>query len=1455
MGTLIPLSSPVLKSKKYTVPTDTGTWEITGWSGETPGPEVVHAAQSGMLPGVSVRNISDDSLDYIGGGQGLLHEAGDKLEEYLPDTEKWNAFHFLPEIADPSYWTDKGAQAIQNKPVTTPRIDPIREGLSHFADENPSIAAPLQTLAGLQTPEGARNAGATLVAGSGANAHSLLGDPVNLALMATGVGAEAAEARSFNTARKLLSASQLGASGLMGAEGVKSGLQGHPMGWVQAALGAAGGRHAINREYSQARGFDVKPLDNVKPPNVDDINSSGQFDPKSLPDIQTPELGPGRYVPERDIFDIFKGLGTVGDTPQSQRADKAPGTQINAGFDPSKVGHNVISFIRDQLKQPDLPTPYKGKITNPGDELALRLATASEDDAARLWSDVFDKKSNKFGSKSSGDLNDPFGSKTRADPGDTLEYGRKLKEAIEASFTPQERAQLGLPELTDEQLLALEQNAPDANMAGGELVKDSVNDVVQSPNQVPGEVPRVIAPSSEPINPPSTETIPPPTPGEVKVLSPAELEAAKKFVSERSAVTQAELVQLNKRFNQPEAMNELRNELKSDPSSQFVSDPSLTVDRTQPFQEIPNTGNKTHPLHGILKEIDRGGKGKVTNFKFKNPLDKYLAALDNAGRTNQTRRVKVDLTEARKALAQHIAAQTGMKPGHVLVEAVKLGKYMDQVHAIGTGHGKVYEVPSNWHEGVEGNVVGKRAYTPRGQKGLKDTVTIPPPDPTPADLESQLRDSLDPNKPVEVDPIIDEITPETPVTPEPITLPGEVVPDEVPPSEPTVSKHYGDAIKLAVDNGGRIGSSMLQRQFKIGFTEASNILDKLREQGHATIPEVPKPTEPTSAPILRVETKPTEPALPEEFGIEDVDTNPPEIADITPKQSPISALAKKIGTPDVTKPGEVVFGEKGKSKGKPKPPGVQGPEIPKISFGDARRILKGTKLTGEQEARLVSAKGDPRRLFDLVNEIQGKIPPAVDEVASKKAATENFVPEESGIDEVSGDASKPPSRFGPGQPLNPFTIGKNLLDTGRGLLTGTADLSWSMNQGLNRLFVDPVGWSKTLGKQARAFVSKKYADAETVKLHNDPQWQQLQDEGLHTSGGKENPDEIHSILGGGYLKQLPITKRIFGATERSYNLARNTDRLYWAKRGENPMSKDRINFANKISGSGNLPDWMKSAEPVLDNIAFAPRYRSAQLHQMNPLNLVSKNVKYPFTDKAIGKYAGSELGDLWKVRAGKLAAAGLGTYALSKMRHKDDEQAGHVSIGHGSHDLSAGEAGQWKDIGRLLGGDDYGKEVTGGFYPWEKDRWDVAGNILRKNLNILPGAIVDRLSHKDVTGLPVDRGIQSGPLKGGADILGSGYGMGYLSSRISPITLQTIAAILGNPDDSKAADTTNTLLSPVSNARISVSPEARAKMNAESRLLAENAEKEKKKRAAKKGKGKEDKPRNMAPKKFTRSTS
>lgn len=1438
MGTLIPLSSPVLKSKKYTVPTDTGTWEITGWNGETPGPEVVHAAQSGMLPGVSVRNISDDSLDYIGGGQGLLHEAGDKLEEYLPDTEKWNAFNYLPEWMNPGSIARVGAEINQAIPV--PKDNPTTPLLRNLADKfDPHgwTNAALQTGAGIMSPAGLRDAQSVGAVEEGQQLRSLIGDPVNALLMATGVGAEAAEARSFNTARKLLSAGQLGASGLMGAEGVKSGLQGHPMGWVQAILGAAGGRHAINRELSQAGGFDIGPLDNIEPPNVDDINSSGQFDPKSLPDIQTPELGPGRYVPERDILDIFKGLGTVGDTPQSQKADKAPGTQINAGFDPSKVGHNVISFIRDQLKQPDLPTPYKGKITNPGDELALRLATASEDDAARLWSDVFDKKSNKFGSKSSGDLNDPFGSKTRADPGDTLEYGRKLKEAIEASFTPQERAQLGLPELTDEQLLALEQNAPDANMAGGQLVKDSVSDVVQNPNQVPGEVPRVIASSSEPVTPPSTETIPPPAPGEVKVLSPAELEAAKKFIAERSAVTQAELVQLNKRFNQSEAMNELRNELKSDPSSQFVSDPSLTVDRTQPFQEIPNTGNKTHPLFGILKEIDRGGKGKVTNFKLKNPLDKYLAALDNAGRTNQTGRVKTNLLEAKKALIEHISGQTGMKPGHVFLEASKIGKYMDQVHALGTGHGKAYEVPSNWHEGVEGTVVGKRAYTPRGQKGLKDTVTIPPP----TDLEGQLRDSLDPNKPIEVDPIIDEITPEIPVTPEPITLPGEIVPDEVSPSEPTVSKHYGDAIKLAVDNGGRIGSSMLQRQFKIGFTEASNILDKLREQGHATIPEVPKPTEPTSAPILRVETKPTESALPEEFGIEDLDTAPPEIADVTPKESPISALAKKIGTPDVTKSGEVVFGEKGKSKGKLKPPGVQGPEIPKISFGDARRILKGTKLTGEQEARLVSAKGDPRRLFDLVNEIQGKIPPAVDEI---KASNGSKPPE-------IGNTSEP---LGPSRPGAWNTFKKHFgrsLDTARGLKLGFGDVSYSANQGLNTLYKDPVQWAKTLGRGLQSMTSEGSHQKFMSDQRADPKWKLAEEGGAHLPG-EHSPDEIHAVMGGGYIKNWPVAKNIFRAAERAYEASSSKDRMYWMEGADwtNPESvKDRAKLANNMTGSGSIKGVTPAQERILNNAFLAPRYVGARANQMNPMNLLPENMG--------GSYSGKNLSDFRWTR-GKKLAAGIGIPALiGAMTGDDDQKAGQINVGNASYDTGAGEWGMWKDLGRV--GVEFGKDLgavdkKGGTYPDGTLRdpgvSGVALDMLRKKLNILPAALTDRLMHKDIMGRPIDRAIPYGPFEGkGGDLLGSGVGIPWLVKQSTPITADVDEAQLSNTGDNNLAQILFNLgISPIWDGRVPMSKEERDKAEKGSRLMIEDKTKKSKPSSP----SKPEKPRNMAPPKFHR---
>lgn len=90
-----------------------------------------------------------------------------------------------------------------------------------------------------------------------------------------------------------------------------------------------------------------------------------------------------------------------------------------------------------------------------------------------------------------------------------------------------------------------------------------------------------------------------------------------------------------------------------------------------------------------------------------------------------------------------------------------------------------------------------------------------------------------------------------PAEPQPTPSPG--APPEAPPEAPgeapapevvPIPPVYQQAVRIAHDNGGRVTTSMLQQELKIGYGDAANILDRLRTEGYV---------ERTAAPQYRME--------------------------------------------------------------------------------------------------------------------------------------------------------------------------------------------------------------------------------------------------------------------------------------------------------------------------------------------------------------------------------------------------------------------------------------------------------------------------------------------------------------------------------------------------------------------------------------------------------------------------
>lgn len=360
----------------------------------------------------------------------------------------------------------------------------------------------------------------------------------------------------------------------------------------------------------------------------------------------------------------------------------------------------------------------------------------------------------------------------------------------------------------------------------------------------------------------------------------------------------------------------------------------------------------------------------------------------------------------------------------------------------------------------------------------------------------------------------------------------------------------------------------------------------------------------------------------------------------------------------------------------------------------------------------------------------------------------------------------------------------NVLSLSKPMLTSVMHLSAMGVQGWGMISTK-VAW-KGFGEMLQYFGSEDHFRDLEAYIISHPDYELAKDGklGITKLGDKLSAREesIQSTIledANGWLAEKTGAPNLVRASSRAFTgylnyvrFNRFVDLLNAARLGGEDVRagsqavKDLANVVNDFTGRANLgkDDKFSSAGPLLNATFFAPRKIVATMQMFNPVRYLDPRISKTARSAAMRQLTGSILATgsiLWLAKS-------MGAQVSFEPK---DADFGKIVIGGEKFDLTGGNAGYIRLLGRLITGESenaHGKVTELGDGYKATTRADLTVQWLRGKLAPLAGMIADGLYGSDEGGRPFSIGQE-------------------LRDRLMPITMSSwLDMAMNNPDDAAA---------------------------------------------------------------------
>lgn len=326
-------------------------------------------------------------------------------------------------------------------------------------------------------------------------------------------------------------------------------------------------------------------------------------------------------------------------------------------------------------------------------------------------------------------------------------------------------------------------------------------------------------------------------------------------------------------------------------------------------------------------------------------------------------------------------------------------------------------------------------------------------------------------------------------------------------------------------------------------------------------------------------------------------------------------------------------------------------------------------------------------------------------------------------------------------------------------IMASADLSAPLRQGAVATISHPVTAGKAAVEMMKSAVSQKNFDRWLYNLKESPLYPTIEESGLYVADPNSmNLTAREEAFMSHAAEKIPLIGKVVAGSERAYTAYLNKMRVdlfsqavdAFAAEGKTiqnspELYKGMANFINAATGRGSLPEAIKSAAPLMNNLFFSPRLIASRLQLLNP-------IYYTKLPKQVRMMAIKDMA--------KFIGVGTAVVSLAKLAGADVEEDprspdfGKIKVGNTRWDVWGGFQQYIRVAAQELNGNTK-SSTTGNIVPLtgtthvddfgntkttkpRKTRADVALTFLRGKLAPVPGAIWDAAAGRDVVGKPFD---------------------------------------------------------------------------------------------------------------------
>lgn len=424
-------------------------------------------------------------------------------------------------------------------------------------------------------------------------------------------------------------------------------------------------------------------------------------------------------------------------------------------------------------------------------------------------------------------------------------------------------------------------------------------------------------------------------------------------------------------------------------------------------------------------------------------------------------------------------------------------------------------------------------------------------------------------------------------------------------------------------------------------------------------------------------------------------------------------------------------------------------------------VAKWTDAAGNEQSADLSQRFGPRNVGSSPRQAGMNPREPLRKFMDEPSGSETSVPEFrlEGVDDILNpggnlppSAENPPADMPPNAPppRRDATFLENILGFPKSIKS-SIDLPF-LRQGAPEAFSHPIQTGKAIGASFRSITPSGYENV-IADLQKSPRYNRMADLGvLNPDVEQQFPSQWAEKIPG-----VPMSERMYTGgmdTLRASRFEDIMDRMMNETHGPTQLSDEQAvaKVIGDLTGRGELPAPLDRIGGTLNSVMYGPKFRMAQIQQLNPLNYVEKTSRYASPS---GIPLKEFRGDMAKYGAG--VGAGLGTAAAlgagveTDPRSSDFEQArvGETRFG----------VGGLKPLINLISQGATSEKVTPGGDERDTNPVDAFAHWMRTGLSPgIPSMAVDAMNNvpdpygkresvrRDVMGRDISKPYQSGPL-------------------------------------------------------------------------------------------------------------